>query len=505
MPLAGERAPVSSHYRELVRHSGVYAAGVVLQRVASLVLLPVYTRYLPPQQYGAIALLDATVAVMDILISKGVVTAMSRMHSAAQNERERDSVWWTAACMLAGGATVVTLGAVAARASLAEWILGGDIASGSTAVALIVGTLWFNSVGSLFDTYVRIRKWSTLYVGLSVTRLVLNAILNVCLLVLLNRGMFAVLTGNLCTAAVMATIGLVVFGRSRGAPVVGWQHVRAIVAYGSPLIVTTLLAYVMHQADRFLLRPYVPLSVIGIYVLAYQIGQGINTLVLGPFSSIWGIAKFEIEASDDAHEVFGRVADVFATGLLAILLTVSLFAEPLVVLLAGRAYEGAASLIPPICLGYFFFSLSTFFNLPAELKSRTARLIPGSAIAAGTNVLANLLLIPRYGIHAAAWTTALTFAVLAVTSYLFCRDDRPTVVPFIRLSTKLAVAAVVVSLCRGVAASTGVAAPYWLWVSVVWMVTILGFAASVWPDIALTSIQRGGAILTGSGVGRKAP
>ena len=49
---------MQSHFRDMWKHSAVYGLGQVLARLSSFLMLPVYTSYLRPADYGVIALLD---------------------------------------------------------------------------------------------------------------------------------------------------------------------------------------------------------------------------------------------------------------------------------------------------------------------------------------------------------------------------------------------------------------------------------------------------------------
>ena len=68
---------MKSHYRDILKHSGVYGLGQVLSRLASVLMLPLYTHYLRPADYGTIAILDLTAGVVGIIIGGGMVSARS--------------------------------------------------------------------------------------------------------------------------------------------------------------------------------------------------------------------------------------------------------------------------------------------------------------------------------------------------------------------------------------------------------------------------------------------
>ena len=56
--------------KELVRHSAVYGLGSIVARVLGVLLLPLYTRYLSPRDYGLIETLVALSAVLTALVAQ---------------------------------------------------------------------------------------------------------------------------------------------------------------------------------------------------------------------------------------------------------------------------------------------------------------------------------------------------------------------------------------------------------------------------------------------------
>jgi O-antigen/teichoic acid export membrane protein len=169
----------------------------------------------------------------------------------------------------------------------------------------------------------------------------------------------------------------------------------------------------MHQADRYLLRFFLNLSQVGIYSLAYMIGQAVNAFVLQPFWLIWQVEVYEISEQPTAKKIYVLVFQYFIYGLMLIMLGVAFFARPLLQLMAAPAYAEAANLIPIVCLAYVFFSLHAHFSIPALLAKQSSSTLPASFIAAGTNIGVNLLIIPLWGTTGAAWTSVLTFATFS--------------------------------------------------------------------------------------------
>lgn len=401
---------MSRSYRDIARHSVVYGLAHIAIRAASFLLLPFYTRHLRPADYGCMAILDLTANLLALLVGSGIASATSRYHFDADDEAARDRVWWTGWAITAVLALTIILPAWVSRDTLAQLTLGPEVALGPYYYLLALPTLWFTSLGEVPGSYIQVRKWSSFFMVLVVGRLLLNIILNVYFVGGCHMGVSGILLGNLIVAGLNAAILSAVMLGSRGRFAFSWHIAGKILRFGWPMTVAALLVMVMHQADRYLLRLYLPLDRIGIYALAYTIGEGVNTLILAPFVAIWGVAIYEIAKQPDAKRVYARVFRHYVDIVLLIMLGVSLFARPILGLMAARDFAGAADLIPIICLAYVLFSLSEHFKVPALLTNRTVSLLPASFAAASLNVALNLMFIPRMGTFGAAWVTVATFA-----------------------------------------------------------------------------------------------
>src|SRR5437867_2667140 len=140
---------MKAQYRELIKHSAVYGAGQVLTRLVSVLLLPLYTHYLRPADYGAFAILDLTANIMSILIGAGMAAAANRYHFEADTPERRNAVWWTSLVVVALVATGTIAPAFVLRQTLAIATLGAQEPSGSFWWALLLPTLWFGTVAQV--------------------------------------------------------------------------------------------------------------------------------------------------------------------------------------------------------------------------------------------------------------------------------------------------------------------------------------------------------------------
>lgn len=416
---------MKEHYREIVKHSAVYGVGQILSRVASVLLLPIYTYYLRPADYGTIAILDLTGSILGVLIGGGIVAAAGRYHFDTDDPQAQATVWGTSLALVVAAATLLVVPAFALRGPLAMIALGAEEPAGARYFALALPTVWLAAVSEVPDRYLRIQKRSTMTVVISMGGLFLNIALNVYFLAVAGWGVAGVLMGNLITNVATAAVRLAIMARTCWPAHYDPALARMLWRFGWPMVATALLAMSMHQADRYLLRLFVDLNQIGVYSLAYTIGQGLNGLLLTPFAAIWGVVMYEIARQPDAKAVFARVFEYFVYVLLLILFGVSLFIHPIIRLVAAPEYAAAAELVPIVCLGFVFFSVHAHFSVPAYLAKQSVSLIVVYAAAAVANIVFNILLVPPFGLAGAAWASVAGYVVFsAVALVRYRRIDR---------------------------------------------------------------------------------
>ena len=101
--------PTPMSLRHVSRHWLVYGLGFVANRLVGFLLLPLYTRYLTPEDYGIKAMVVAGVDMVGIFLSFGLRTAMIRFASDTSRGVRREAVSTALALfvgVLGGGVTL---------------------------------------------------------------------------------------------------------------------------------------------------------------------------------------------------------------------------------------------------------------------------------------------------------------------------------------------------------------------------------------------------------------
>jgi len=427
---ASHRISLMKPLSELLKHSSIYAVGQILTRLVSVLLLPLYTNCLSPADYGVVGILDTTAAILALMIGGGMVAAVTRFHFERPSEEDHDRTWWTGLTWVTFASIVVLTPLWLGRHTLVGVTLPHSVHNGEWLYTLTLATILVQLIGHLVDGYLRILKWSGVFVMISLGRLLLNVCLNVWFLVGMNYGVEGLLLGNLLASIVHTLVLVSVFVCTRGPYRFSFPLAKQLLRFSAPLMVTAFLAMLMHEANRYILVFLVSDSDLGVYAFAHKIGFAVNTLCLLPFSSIWQVAIYDINRQKNADEVFIQVFGWFVSGLGILLLGAALTVHPVLPLLTPDAFGPAIELIAVLLLALFVYGLQIQFEVPALLAKRTGLLVPGSIAGVITNLTLNVVLVPYFGLWGAAWSGVATYAAYSFTTLILCRKVRPLAYPW---------------------------------------------------------------------------
>src|SRR5689334_13203728 len=102
--------------RVAVRHSFVYGMGTVLAKALGFIMLPLYTHYLSPRDYGILEILDLTMTLIGMFLNMGITAALLRYYNIHKSSSERHKVVATAFLFVIGtGVAAWLLAALFAR------------------------------------------------------------------------------------------------------------------------------------------------------------------------------------------------------------------------------------------------------------------------------------------------------------------------------------------------------------------------------------------------------
>jgi O-antigen/teichoic acid export membrane protein len=438
---AGERADPTT---TLARYTLAYGLSGFVVPLVGIVTLPIYSRVFSPTEYGVLELAMVLSAIALVLADAGFASAAQRQfyEYAPFQDRERHDVLFTALV----GTLLVSLLVSGGLVLLRKWVASSVLETPDeedivVIVALVTPAL---AVATYLREIMRLRFRTGHYLVSATLAASLSGGLGVIAVLVFDFDvegvLLALLAANVVAVAYgAATIHDDVAGRF------STHELRALLAFGLPLLPAAVSTWMLLLIDRVILRRLEDLDAVGQYAIASRLsgflilGMTAFVLALGPY-----LLSVFADQPDQERFVRGRTLTymTFVLGLGAVALT--LFAEELVAVFAP-GYDEAPSAVGPLAFGAIGYGASAVLITGIALARRTLYVAFLATIAGAANIALNLALIPRFGIVGAALAFAGGYAVLAVLYYWAAQRVYPTPFEPLKVLTILTLAIAVAS------------------------------------------------------------
>ncbi len=427
--------------KKLVKHTMIYGLGPILSKAVGFLLIPLYTNYLTPRDYGVLELLDLTISVAGIFVGLGINAAIFRFYYHYETMSDKNEVVSTALIFVATIASVVVAFAIGSASSISALVFKSSEFS-QYFVWMFISFL-FSTVASVPEAHVMAQQRSALFTGITIGTLIVNLSLNIFVVAFLKMGVLGIVYVSTLVRALNTCFLLLLtvprIGLKFSAP-----KLREMLKYGLPLLPATAGLFVITFADRFFLSHLSSLSSVGIYALGYKFGFMISILLVQPFNRIWQAQLFELAEREDSSQTLGRVFTYFSFVIIFAVLGLSVLIKDVVKIIAAPEFLSAYMVVPFIAMSGFFRGSYYFFQAGILVKRKTKYLGYSVAVASLVNLIMNYLLIKALGIIGAAIATIVTEMIMAGFVYFYSQKLFRITYEFSRIIKLLIVAS---SLC----------------------------------------------------------
>ena len=226
-------------------------------KAVSFVMLPLYTHYLTPGNYGTWELLDLVMSLLGMMLNLGLTSAVLKYYAAAETKDDRRRVISTSFTFsLLTGLAVFSVGAttipLATRALFGPGVSGIYLFLSFTLAVMAY-------VAAVPYTLLRAKNRAQLLVTYDTIGVVVILALNVYFVVVLKLGLIGVLLSPLLVGT--AKTILIFFWTRHDIGISADRAVlRLLLFFGAPLVLSNLTMYVLNFSDRFFLREFQGLS-----------------------------------------------------------------------------------------------------------------------------------------------------------------------------------------------------------------------------------------------------
>ncbi len=390
-----------------------YVAPAVLTRGSSVLLLPIYSRLLTPEEYGrvGVALVISGLLRLGILLNlenlyfRFVFGSFREIHAEEQ--------------ISLGGMIRFHLGILfilLPLLCLPGHFLVARFASNIPLdfICLAIGALVLGSLQTPLSASLRAKQQIKRLSYLQLSGFVAEVSLILLGLLVFQWGAVSILVGQVFGGLILSPFFLPYFWRGIREKFV-WrargEFFRKALAFGPSTLAITGFTIV----DRFLLNYFRGPSETGIYITAYQI---VSLMVAGIFlfNQQWQDLTFQSRGENrriDLSKLFLNSLNLFlyVTALLAIL------AEPIAQYYLGPKFRDAGRLIPLLAVIGLLRVPECFFENIGLADLNRPLLVKTNIVALGSFVVLNVILVPRFGGVGAAWAGIISLSLYLIVFY----------------------------------------------------------------------------------------
>lgn len=412
--------------RKTLRHTFIYACGLMLSRGVAFALIPMYTR-VPSFEQGGIGiarweLCMTTAFFLTPLLDLGLASGLLRFYHRYETEEERRRTFNTSFTFLAIVQLPILGLAFAGSEYLSQLIFQTpDLAHLVKLTALVAS---MTVLGNQPLSWFRAQEQSMIFAGLNIVRAIIGPTTIIVLVCGFKLGPEAVLIGELAGLTAMAAAGLTLCRR--------WIRPRmeratlgAMLRFGAPLMVAGFGTAVLISSDRYFLKRWGGENDLAIYAIGAKVGI-IVQFIARALQTAYPPAAIKLAKEPDGPKMIAQMLRLLLLALAGTAIALcALTPEVLRVLAPHKDYGPGMFIAPFVAMGFALhagaFNVMTAFSITHKTKYVPVVVCSGGIV----KLLLCWALIGKYGMMGAAWATLIGFVLEFALAYILTQRVYP--------------------------------------------------------------------------------
>jgi len=431
----------------------IYGGGRMMQKFLTALMLPLFTEFLSKSDYGVIGMVVTVTTFLDVFVTLGFDVAFTRFYFDDKDPKNRGKVI-THVFFVDFFYPAILLGAlISFMPQISALIMGGP---GYTLYFDIgVATLFFTNLSDLPFTLLRLEHRPWTFTSFTLARVIIQVPMAVVFLAVFHLGPEGYLGANLITAIILNLAALPIY-----VPKLrwlwDWELMKSMLAFAIPAMFTAVSFFFLKLSDRFFLLHFQGKAVVGLYTVANSLSQPLYIVGMA-FRMAWPQWHYAKLNDPELHKrMVSRSSTYFMAFNAVLLVLVGMYLPTVIHVLLDEDFWSIGPTTFVLTLSVALYNLYFIFWIGCNVakKNRMVPLI--TLVASGVNVALNFVLVPTYGMWAAAWTTVVGFGILAVLVYFVSNKWYPIPYEWRRLITLSVASALTLGAAWAIGWSLGV-------------------------------------------------
>lgn len=405
---------MTSKYKTLLKNTSLISLGGFLTKVFSFLMLPVYTKWLNPTDYGTSDMISVYASLLTGLITLCISEAMFVFPKNATRKNRTgylsSSLLYSLVLLLITGIIFYLIKTVFFNENIQNTFF-----SYTWSIYAIIFSTFLQTLTQQFS--LAIGKLSVY----SFTGLIYSVSLAIFSILLLPQYKVDGYILSMILANIISIIYTFIFSKSYiyfDFKEIKFSYYKEMALYSIPLIPNSIMWWVVSAINRPLLEEYDSLAALGIYAVANKF-PSIISMVFTFFAQSWQISVFEEFYKDGFKLFYNKTFKFLFITLMTVALILTIFSEKILSITTTPEFYKAKELFPYLTISVVLNSISAYFGTIFSVIKKSKYFFYSSIYAAITAILLNFILIPKFGLKGAAIASLVSFFIMALSRYLF--------------------------------------------------------------------------------------
>lgn len=378
--------------KKLLKNTIIYFIGNVSTRLLSFLLLPLYTVYLTPEDYGKVDLLFTYTSIIIPIITLQITFAGFRyLYDTTDIKDQKSIISNTLIVNFFGLSTFILVYIFLWRKFQFEYGL------------FIILYLLLNTISSTLQQLIRGLRKNELYAIVGVISTIVQLLCNIIFILGLGlRSAALILSPTIAFfVSVLFIIITVKIHKYFDFKLVNKEVINQLLRYSLPLVPDAVCWWLLLGFGRMFLSYSHGIDAVGIYAVANKF-PSILTMFYSIFNLAWQENSFSEYNKNDRDFYYSYMLNKLIKFIMPLIIIAIPVTKIISEIFIGKKFEGAYLYIPLLYIGVLISIIATFYGAGFESAKQTKGILVSTLYAMITNILLNIILTTRYSIYGVA-------------------------------------------------------------------------------------------------------
>lgn len=410
---------------KLLQNSFIYTFFNITQKAIAFFLLPLYTIYLTPEDYGITNVLTTVTALLSYLYTFSIQSASARFHFKYSKDKNLTKKIWGANFIftLINSFFWAIISFIFYKFTII-YLIGSEIPFYPYVVICLINCT-LSPIFFYYQVYLQTTQQAKHYAINNLLYFLCTLFLTITFVVYLQMQALGVILSS-CIVTVIFSIYACFSLRKQ----IIFNYSKKIIShslkYSLPLIPHLLSGWLNGMLDRIFINRLIDLSSVGLYSISYQFGLIINMLAFG-VNQAYSPWFFKMYDKPKGKTQIALASDLTIAGLSIIGFTMALFSKELIILMTDEKYHDVWYTTIILIYANLINSLYYFYVAVLFLQN-TKRLSTITISCALINCLTNYFLILHFGYIGAAYSFLAVQSIKAIIIAYQSKKIQPDII-----------------------------------------------------------------------------